>query len=349
MKPIFVVGNSRSGTSMMGRILGNHPLVYTIPHELHFFEELWDPTQGQAPLSYGKMIDLLSRLFCIAAEGYLKHGDPVRYRPVAEKISGAMGERNAIDIYRLFLMYIAQTKGCEYVCDQTPNYLLFSEDILSVFPECFIINMVRDPRDILLSQKNKWRIRGYGNKDVIPLKESIRSWINYHPYTMSLIWKRNLDIATTFQDHSRFISIRYEDLVVSPTEVMLGLCDRLGLGFKAEMLYVGVQGSSTTVPDPSRKGVADFRNKWKKGGLSMTEIIICERVTGAGMVTWGYDLSGIKPNLVSLFGYLLLFLLKTPAAVALNLQRTKNIWQAIGRRLGTRSRSTKNKQAQGYG
>lgn len=36
---IFIVGNSRSGTTMMGRILGNHTDVFTF-HELHFFEQL---------------------------------------------------------------------------------------------------------------------------------------------------------------------------------------------------------------------------------------------------------------------------------------------------------------------
>ena len=39
---VFVVGNSRSGTTMMGRILGNHPDVYTFG-ELHFFGQLWSP------------------------------------------------------------------------------------------------------------------------------------------------------------------------------------------------------------------------------------------------------------------------------------------------------------------
>ena len=41
-KMLFVVGNSRSGTTMMGRILGNHPDVFTFG-ELHFFGQLWSP------------------------------------------------------------------------------------------------------------------------------------------------------------------------------------------------------------------------------------------------------------------------------------------------------------------
>ncbi|MGY8989337.1 MAG: sulfotransferase, partial [Flavobacteriales bacterium] len=39
-KKIFVVGNSRSGTTMMGRIIGKHSSVFTFK-ELHFFGQLW--------------------------------------------------------------------------------------------------------------------------------------------------------------------------------------------------------------------------------------------------------------------------------------------------------------------
>ena len=38
-KKFFVVGSSRSGTTMMGRILNNHPDIFTF-HELHFFEKI---------------------------------------------------------------------------------------------------------------------------------------------------------------------------------------------------------------------------------------------------------------------------------------------------------------------
>ena len=37
---IFVVGSSRSGTTMMGRILDKHPSIFTF-RELHFFGTIW--------------------------------------------------------------------------------------------------------------------------------------------------------------------------------------------------------------------------------------------------------------------------------------------------------------------
>ena len=36
---VFIVGNSRSGTTMLSRVFGNHPEVHTF-NELHFFGNL---------------------------------------------------------------------------------------------------------------------------------------------------------------------------------------------------------------------------------------------------------------------------------------------------------------------
>ena len=55
---IFIVGNSRSGTTMMGRILGNNPNVFTF-HELHFFEQLWSTRDSNRLFSKKKGEKLL--------------------------------------------------------------------------------------------------------------------------------------------------------------------------------------------------------------------------------------------------------------------------------------------------
>jgi hypothetical protein len=66
---IFIVGNSRSGTTMTGRILGNHPDIFTFG-ELHFFEQLWSPKDKGTVLSDAEAIGLIARLLCTQREGY---------------------------------------------------------------------------------------------------------------------------------------------------------------------------------------------------------------------------------------------------------------------------------------
>src|SRR4051812_43958248 len=42
---LFVGGNSRSGTTMLGEILGMHAQAFMLT-ELHFWEKLWTPEQA---------------------------------------------------------------------------------------------------------------------------------------------------------------------------------------------------------------------------------------------------------------------------------------------------------------
>ena len=64
---IFIVGNSRSGTTLMSKILGKHPLIYSF-EELHFFERLYDPS-SEKKFNKVEAIRLLAELLCAARKG----------------------------------------------------------------------------------------------------------------------------------------------------------------------------------------------------------------------------------------------------------------------------------------
>ena len=57
---IFIVGNSRSGTTMMLRIFNNHPKLMVL-NELHFFEQLWAPEDINKNISKEQAITLVSK------------------------------------------------------------------------------------------------------------------------------------------------------------------------------------------------------------------------------------------------------------------------------------------------
>src|SRR3954466_9642880 len=69
---IFIVGNSRSGTTMMLRIFNNHPELMVL-NELHFFEQLWAPEDKEKPISTEKAVELASRLILTQRIGYMTH------------------------------------------------------------------------------------------------------------------------------------------------------------------------------------------------------------------------------------------------------------------------------------
>lgn len=335
MKMIFIVGNSRSGTTMLGRILGNHAQVYTFG-ELHFFEQQVDAATVLSKTEWPeeRCLALLERLLTAARDGFFAKVETGKYRLDAIRILANSKTRDPVSVYSAFLFGESAAHSKSIPCEQTPRYLFFVQEILKAFPEAVVINMIRDPRDVLLSQKNKWRRRflGAGN---IPLTEAIRAWANYHPYTIAMLWVAAVRSALRHVVHPRFVSIRYEDLLRQPEVTVRALCSVAGLEYSETMLAIPQVGSSTGIDRPDQRGIDATRTGgWRKGGLTVTELAICNRTCGEEMKRMGYEYEiGADPFLRRWFS-MMLFAFKAALALALNLRRTRNLRETLRRRLG---------------
>jgi len=332
MQAIFIVGNSRSGTTMLGRILGKHSQIHTYG-ELHFFEQMVQDKGLTVQWDKNKLIDLLERLLTSARDGLfasVKHG---KYCEDAEKIFKLSDQVSPISVYRTFLQEEAKRHGASIPCEQTPRYLYSAEVILSLFPEARMINLVRDPRDVLLSQKNKWRRRFMGAKN-IPLSEAFRSWINYHPYTISRLWVSSVRTSQKLETNERFMSLLFEDLLVNPEEIIKKICDFSGLDYEKNMLNVPQVGSSTGKDKPNQLGIDQSRiSAWKGAGLSRVEIAICQSIAEKEMKCLGYMQEEIRVPFWIKGWVMFTFVIKISLALLLNLKRSKNMIQTIKRRL----------------
>jgi len=336
-KVIFIVGNSRSGTTMLGRILGNHARVFTFG-ELHFFEHQVDAETVSERNSWSeeRCVDLLERLLTTARDGFFTKVDPGKYKNDAIQILMNITARDPVSVYGAFLFSEAKRSGKTIPCEQTPRYLFFVQEILDAFPEAVVINMVRDPRDVLLSQKNKWRRRFLGARN-IPVTEAVRAWANFHPYTISRLWVAAVRTARRYLDHPRFVSIRYEDLLARPEETVSALCAAIGVDYSESMLEVPQVGSSSGMDRPERCGVdASRTGNWHKGGVTKTELAICERVCGEEMGRWGYECENASVAFWRRWLSMNLFAFKIALALILNLQRTRNLRETLRRRMGGR-------------
>lgn len=332
--PLFIVGNSRSGTHLISRILGNHPDIYDFPHELHFFEELWTSQDVSRPLSAREARDLAARLISIHEDGYFRQRDLASFaeeaRQVIEEMSGNTG--SAVRIFEAFLFHEAKKKNKRIPCDHTPRNVFYLPEILEHFRGVHIINMIRDPRDILLSQKRKWRRRALGARN-IPVKESVRSMINYHPVTISHLWNASIKAVEQVKAEGKVHSVYFEDLVNQPEETVSRVCAFIGIRFHPELLAVPMMGSSTEVDRPQDKGIRQRVGDWQKGGLDGAELYLCQKVARPLMMRHGYDQFFNEPDLGRLFFYFSSFSIKLVASFVLNLNRMKSVRESIQRRL----------------
>ncbi|MCE2415007.1 sulfotransferase [Candidatus Poribacteria bacterium] len=334
---VFVVGNSRSGTTMMGRILGKHPSIYTFG-ELHFFGQLCAPPFSSESRKE-EIEELASQLHCIQQEGYRTHGNPRRFLSEAqsflERLTTYPGTQAAL--FEAFLHHVAAENGGAIPCDQTPRNVFYIADILQLYPKVRIINMIRDPRDVLLSQKRKWKRRFLGGSD-LPMKETFRDWVNYHPITISYIWRTAVAAAEQFLQHERVTSIYFEELLAHPKATVKHLCDFVGITYTDAMLQVPQVGSSVADDQPEQLGINPHRaHSWNSdtaaGELSSAEIYLNQTITAALMKTHNYIPVSVRPNLAHLTLHLLTFPVKLAGAFLFNLDRMKSIRQTLKRRI----------------
>lgn len=330
---IFVVGNSRSGTSMMGLVLGRHPGVFTF-HELHFFEELWDPTVRETILSPTAAHSLAKSLFNIQLNGYHTQAG-TDHTALADALVASLAPEylSASTIFTAFLRQEAQRMTKRIPCDQTPRNVFYLREILDLIPNALVINMIRDPRDILLSQKQKWK-RMFLSHMKHPMFENIRTWVNYNPITISKLWVSSMQAAERVSPHPRIISIYYEKMVAQPELALEQLCQYLGLSFTPTMLQVPQIGSSNIADDLGKKGInTSSVGNWQKGGLSSAEIFLCQWITGSTMTRHGYEPVAITPSLPLLLYAIGTFPLKLLISLLLNLSRMSNVMESLRRRL----------------
>lgn len=333
-KPIFIVGNSRSGTTLMSRILGNHPLIFTF-EELHFFEELWNPTVKLEPLSSKQAIILTTRLINIQRHGYLnqKACQDSDFLQEAQKIIEELPNLpTPISIFQAFLTYESSLHKKTIPCEHTPQNTLYLHEILESYPKARIIHLIRDPRDVLLSQKNRWR-RPFISKN-IPKKEAIRYWINYHPITISRLWNVNVRNVNQFKNDSRVLTILFEELVSEPEKTVKKICQFLEIHFDSSLFIIPQVGSSCNPDQPEQKGMNATRAyAWREGGLNSREIFFCQQINQDIMQEYGYSLEKVKVNPILIALSLVTFPCKLFLALIFNLKRTKNIVNAIKKRL----------------
>lgn len=337
MKKIFIVGNSRSGTTMLGRVLGSHSAIHTFD-ELHFFEHQVDSLTVRTRPVWPRELRLQLAERLLTSERDFRHFfasvTKGEYADDAATIVDSAKHEDPISAYESFLEFETNRNKKITPCEQTPRYLFYVQEILDVFPDAVFINLIRDPRDVLLSQKNKWRRRSIDNNRT-PFFEALRSWANYHPYIITRLWISSIRTAQRYTADNRFISIKFEDLLANPEANIRQICSKVGIEFEPQMLQVSQIGSSTEIDKPDVKGIDKTRvGGWQRGGLTQLELAVCQKIAKAEMFTLGYaviDTATLPGQFI--WSYITL-IFKVALALLLNLSRTKNLLETLRKRTG---------------
>lgn len=318
----------------MGRILGRHPSVFTF-EELHFFEQWWQPRLPPSVTQPAEAVRLAAVLLGTQREGYRHHhrgrGCEADAKALVQTIEPPL---TAPRVFAAFMAREAAAHGAEAGCDQTPRNLYYLPELLELYQEAVAVVMVRDPRDVLLSQKNRWHRRSLGARRATR-RNVVRTWSGYHPFTISVLWRSGVRAGARVTGHPRVVHVRFEDLLSDPVAQVKTVCDRVGIEFEPQMLDVPHIGSSNVADRPNEHGIDPATaGRWREG-LSPTEAWICQRVTLAEMASHGYRPAMVRPSPARVVGSGLSLAGKSGLALAMNARRSKNLFEAARRRLAS--------------
>jgi exopolysaccharide biosynthesis WecB/TagA/CpsF family protein len=291
-KIIFITGASRSGTTLLSFVLRRHADVFGL-RELQFFGQAWDPRDVNRRFSRAEAIEAATQLYANQEHGVLVHHVGPEHRAAAVALVDSLGAA-ACDPAELFagaIHDIANHAGKSIPCEQTPRYIFYARPLLDLYPRAHIIHLVRDPRAVMASQKNRWRRRKLAaDGRAVPRYEAVRVWVNYHPYTVGRLWAQATRAALELAQHPRVTILRYEDLVQHPERTVRTLCERLGISYDPAMLDVAqVNSSHQSSAGGARKGMhSDAIDRWRHA-LTSGETAVTEQLCGPLMRRFGYE------------------------------------------------------------
>jgi len=216
-QPFFILGNPRSGTSLLRSLLNAHPSII-VPPECGFV--LWLQQEwGNADWSN---IDLLEP-FASAVLGCRKFET---WGLGKDAILAQLRDLPITDypdaVSRVFLAYAAKKgKSVSHWGDKNNYYVNKVPELLGLFPNARFIHIVRDARDVACSYRELSRRT---------IRSTYRPELATEAMAIAEEWfMNNQHVVEHLGDHPAYHRLRYEDLVQNLDGTLSCLCAALGV------------------------------------------------------------------------------------------------------------------------
>ncbi|PWU25482.1 MAG: sulfotransferase, partial [Candidatus Rokuibacteriota bacterium] len=301
--PIFIVGPSRSGTSLLRVVLSNHSRVW-ITRETHYFDDLRRRLKspgvalglGEREVCEDYFLQLGHRAYGADAsteESTISRSD---LRQVAEEL-GCSGDA----YFEAFCRIRARANGKGIWGEKTPRHVFQIDELFRLAPQARVVCLLRDPRAVVASYRD-WHSYGGGEEDGEAeafLHDQERARRSFHVGIAALLWRGAMRASTVARERhggNRVLLLRYEQLVEEPRRAVEDLCTWLQLDFEEPMLDVPVVQSSYLSHET---GISkEPLDRWR-GKLSRREVAQTQSFAGRSMDDLGYErepLAGAFPS-----------------------------------------------------
>lgn len=273
-QPFFLLGNPRSGTSLLRIILDSHPNI-VVPPECGFIEWLfekykdWDFKKMIGPfiedLYQTKKFETWNLPKDDLLEVLNKH-QPSTYQLTCQHIYFAYGNKFS--------------KNLSNWGDKNNYYINHVHKLKIIFPDAVFIHLVRDGRDVAASYK-KINQSDFKSRYKPSLPNTIKN--------IAIEWVSNLEVINNFfqtLEENKYITLRYEDLLNSPKQQLTRITSFLDLSYHPDMLNYHKRNQKYDI-EPAET------IEWKKKTL--------ENIDSSRIGRYKKDLSQIEVNEFDLY------------------------------------------------
>ena len=279
-RPVFIIGGSRTGSTMLQTILSKSPEI-SLTHELQFRSPSWihrdlvsDIKIHVGPLNKtGALNRLMELLYSGIPVGWFwSASDRLLDRDMlyGELSHGPLTLRR---IFHSILTVHARTQEKKRIGAKFPMHYSYAQQLLDWYPDCLLIHTTRNPKAVYASQAAKYLKpdQGWPSRSLMRFKQFAHI---------------NIQISWTARLHKRLCNLpnyrlsRYEDLVLNPEYSIRQLCDFLEIEFHSEMLSPEQFGSSFDSIGRNRHGIErSSLGRWRSAISPITArtIDICHR------------------------------------------------------------------------
>ena len=244
IKPIFIFGAPRSGTTLLASMLSSRDDVIALP-EMHYIHNLLRDEILFGNLNEKYIFDTIKKHFMFLDLDIAKND---------EEIMSLIGETFKETVLNIVEMYNQKyyPKNYKFWVEHSPHNHSFFSILEYYFPNAMFIHIVRDGRAVYSSTIEQ--IWGY--KDII---------------TGAITWKQNVEECLLLSKiySEKVFTIKYEDLTSEPEKSIKKICTYLDMDFKKSMLNskglilakfgINKRKEIRTMARPNTKS----HNKWK--------------------------------------------------------------------------------------
>ena len=298
VRPVFIVGVGRSGTSLLQSMLDAHPKITFLP-ETHFYRNYVSAKKKRATLEQAGVENFVSLL---EADQDFKRVN-IEPKKLLENYLSAKEEFNLEEVYRTMLeQYLENYPETHLVGDKDPRNIDYLESLYQSFSDAKILHIVRDPRDVLSSRMKA-------------------AWSKHRP-----VWQHVLLYETQLKRGRKmgkklfganYLEFRYEDLITYPEITLQKIAAHIELEYDENMLQFSK--SAERLVDKREMSwkketlgplLKTNKDKWKES-LKPWQINMTEQVCTTAFKDFDYEYSkarnqyglfaGIKPLFSNLY------------------------------------------------